>query len=259
MQNRGMQHRVKLFSLSLVSISLAMTSLSGCLKTRAQLRNQSQNEATQAQDGSVPVRVTDVQSDNGQRAVVDELKTEITRLNGRLEDLERTNQDLNQKTGNNEKNKEEENKKLEARIHELETSQLQLIDALKKKEKEAPKVEPVERFNYGKALFAKKKYTESIEAMSDYLKFPKGKSREDALYVRAESYSATNQHKKAIIDYSEINEKFPKSKKMPKVLYKIAMSFDALGMKSDAKVFYQELVDKFPKSAEAKKAQTKIK
>jgi tol-pal system protein YbgF len=259
MQNGQMQHRVNLFTLFIVSISLAMLSLTGCLKTRAQLRNQSQNEAAQSQDGSVPVQVTDVQSDQSQRAMVDELKNEITRLTGRLEDLERTNQELNQKTGTQAKSKEEENKKLETRIQELEATQLQMIEALKKKEKETPKVEPVDRFNLGKELFTKKKYTESIEAFSEYLKFPKGKNREDALYFRAEGYYASNQHKKAIIDYSEINEKFPKSKRMPKVLNKIGMSFEALGMKSDAKVFYQELVDKFPKSPEAKKAQSKIK
>jgi len=256
MQNREMQHRVKILIISSLSFAFATVALTGCLKTRAQLRNQSQNEV--AQDGSVRVQVTDVQPDS-QRAVVDELKTEITRLNGRLEDLERTNNDLSQKTGNKEKTKEEENKKLESRIQELEASQLQMIEALKKKEKETPKVEPTDRFTHGRDLFVKKKYTESIEALSDYLKFPKGKNREDALYFRADSYSATNQHKKAIIDYSEINEKFPKSKRMPKVLAKIAMSFEALGMKSDAKVFYQELVDKFPKSPEAKKALSKTK
>lgn len=229
--------------------------LSGCLKTRAQLRN---DNSSAANDGAVPVKVTDVESQN--QKVVDELKAEIHRLTSRLDEVERTNQDLNQQAGKKDAAKLEETKRLETRIQELEAAQTAMIEALKKKEKEAPpKTEPVAFFEQGKKLHDEKKYGEAAENLTEYLKFPKGKHREEALYLRGESHYSQTQYKKAILDYSELTDSYPKSKRMPQTLMKIGLAFEALGMKADAKVFFQQLVDKYPKSAEAKKAAPKVK
>ena len=105
----------------------------------------------------------------------------------------------------------------------------------------------------------KKEFDAAIESFTQYLKFPKGKNMEDALFARGEAYYAKEQYKKAILDYSSLQEKYPKSKHMPKALLKIGMSFDSLGMKSDAKAFYQEILEKHAKAPEAKSAKAKLK
>lgn len=254
-----MKHRLPT-SLFLTAFALVFAASStGCLKTRAGLRNDMPPSARETEPGGgVPVKVTDVEAQN--QRVVEEMKAEIARLTGRLDELERANQDLTQAASRKEATKSEETKRLEARIQELEASQVQMIEALKKKEREAPpKVDPIGHFEEGKKLHAAKKHQDAIEQFTEYLKFPKGRHREEALFLRAESYYTLTQYKKAIIDYSDIHENFPKSKRMPQVLMRIGLSFEAMGMKSDAKVFFQQLVDKYPKSAEAKKALPKTK
>jgi len=254
-----MKHRRPFFLTALTAIF--MLSASGCLKTRAGLRNDvapGAREGAAAPSSGVPVKVTEVEAQN--QRVVEEMKSEIARLTGRLDELDRTNQELTQSAGRREAAKLEETRKLEARIQELESSQEQMLEALKKKEREAPpKTEPVAHFEDGKALHDAKKHSEAVPQLTEYLKFPKGKHREEALFLRADSYYALTQYKKAIIDYSDLHDNFPRSKRMPQVLMRIGLSFEAMGMKADAKVFFQELVDKYPKSSEAKKALPKTK
>ncbi len=231
---------------------------SGCLKTRAQMKKDSENP-----DSGYPTKVTEVSDADSQR-ITDELRGEINRLNGRIDELQQKNETLAQ-DGAKRLEREAQLREMELKIQELQASQAAMIDALQQKEKarekarEVPKAEPKGEFERGRAAFQSKDYDESIELMSQYLKFPKGKHVEEALFLRAESYSAKGQHEKAIIDYSNLQKKFPKSKSLPKALLKIGASFDALGLKADAKGFYQEVLDKHPKSAEAKTARAKLK
>jgi TolA-binding protein len=65
---------------NLAMVVVLALSMTGCLKTRAQLRED-------AEDGSRPAAPIQEVKPQGQY-VVDELKSEITRLEGRVEDLE---------------------------------------------------------------------------------------------------------------------------------------------------------------------------
>lgn len=244
---------------------VVLLTFSACIKTRSGLRGENQNP-----DTGYETKVTEVATAENQK-VSEELRGEINRLNGRIDDLQKKNENLAldaSKRGE----REAQMRDMEAKIQELQASQAALIDALQKKEKEreervakeqkekeVPKTEPASAFDAGKAAYKEKKHDVAIESLSQYLKFPKGKSTEEALYLRAESYYAKEQYKKAILDFSSLQEKFPKSKYLPKSLLKIGMSFDALGMKSDAKPFYQEILDKHAKAPEAKSARAKLK
>jgi len=231
---------------------LILSIFTGCLKTRAQLKDDGHQNDSNSQP--VPAQVQDVQPQGSY--VIDELKSEITRLTGRLEDLERTQkQAASEKPAAN----PEEVKALQARIVELEQAQASMLEALKKMQNSAPVPDATDSFERGKNQFQSGSFDQSIENFSSYLKSPKGKHVEESTFLRAEAFYEIKQYKKAIIDYSKFPEKYTKSKKLPYVLYKIGLSFDGLGMKDDAKGFYQELVDKFPKSTEAKKAKAKLK
>lgn len=224
---------------------------SSCLKTRAQLKENGSDPDEQLASQPTPIQIKEVQP-HGQY-VLDEIKSEITRLTGRIEDLERNNQD--QKSSN----PIEDLKKIETRIVELEQAQASMLEAIQKLQSSGTLTDSVGSFEKGKNLFLSKNYEGAIEAFSQYLKNSKSKHAEEAMYLRAESYYQIKQYKKAIIDFSKFPEKYHHSKKLPSALYRIGLSFESLGMREDAKGFYQELVDKFPKSSEARNAHSKLK
>ncbi len=238
-----------------IALALACTltvGASSCLKTRAQLRTEEDTDAATPKTADV----RDVQPKG--EYVVDELKAEITRLSGRIEDLERQ-QKQQESSKDGDKKLKEEMTKLETRVVELEQAQASMLTELKKAQSAVPAKEEVEFFSKGKKELAAKNYDQAIEFFTAYLKTPKGKYTEEATFLRADSYFAQKQYKKAIIDYSKFPEKFTSSKHMPTALYKIGQSFEAMGMKDDAKGFYQELIEKFPKAPEAAKARKKVK
>lgn len=232
---------------------------SACLKTRAQLKSETEGEVQN--NSSQPVNQGGVETaGNAQVAnnqVIDELKNEITHLTGRIEELER-NQKPSPTPGDKDPNVEKI-KQLETRIAELEQAQAHMIESLKKNEAEVQTAASGDLFEKGKKQFEQSNYQGAIDTLSVLLKNPKAKHIQEATFIRGESFFALQDYKKAILDYSKFPEKFNDSKRMPAALYKIGLSFEALGMKDDAKGFYQELVEKFPKSVEAKKARSKIK
>jgi len=243
---------------SLLLIPALLLCASSCLKTRTSMKEDTENP-----DSGYTTKVTDVAAQENQK-VAEELRNEINQLNSRIDDLQKKNEAMATDQG---KRVERDNqmRDLETKIQELQASQAALIEALQKKEKdkererEVPKTEPAGVFEKGRNAFKEKKYDEAIEGLSQYLKFPKGKFTEEALFLRGESFYAKEQYKKAILDYSTLQEKYPKSKSLPKSLLKIAHSFESLGMNSDAKAFYQEILDKHPKAPEAKAAKAKLK
>lgn len=239
--------------LLMVCLSLSLSS-AACLKTRAQLKDQDKTEREVSTTKTTPTPVQEVQG----QYVMDEIKSELTRISGRIEDLERTQKQGNQNAATANK---EELKKIENRIAELEQAQANMIEALKKlQETQAQaQVEPKELLEKAKSQMDAGQKEAAVETLTAYLKNPKAKKSEEATYMRAEAYYALKQYKKAIVDYSKFPEKYTKSTHLPSALLKIGLSFEALGMKEDAKGFYQELVEKFPKSSEAKKAKAKLK
>lgn len=231
---------------TLALVVLVSTLGSACLKTRAQLRGHSYEDDEDARRPT-PAQVTPVEPTGGY--ALEEMKSEITRLNGRIEDLERA-----QKGGAQNPAQKEEVKKLENRMAELEQAQANLLETVTKlQETSAAAADPSEFLKKGKALFQEQDFEAAIEAFSTYLKSPKAKKAEEATFFRGESYFHLKQYKKAIVDFSKFPEKFTESAQMPAALLRIGQSFEALGMKEDAQGFYQELTEKFPKSPEAKK------
>ena len=225
-----------------VSILLGLLlSSSGCLRTRAQVKEEDDTDAK--------VEKTAVTTAANSSAV-DELKQELNRLNGRIEDLERSQA----QAGKDGPAAKDEYKKLEGRIVELEQAQMMVLETLKKNQASAPAADPQNVFQRGKTLYGADDFEGAIENLGKYIQSaPSGSHIQEATFLRAEAYFKTKQYKKAIVDYGKFNEKFTKSSHLPAALYQLGRCFELLGMKEDSKAFYQELTDKFPKSAEAKK------
>jgi TolA-binding protein len=239
--------------LTLAAVFGLAFNLSGCLKTRAQLKEDGDEPSTVSSPIPVKQGPTDVMPQGGY--ALDEVKSEMTRMEGRVEDLERAQKDKAQAPGTP---TADDYKKLETRVTELEQAQTSMLEAIKKlQEMPAAAPDPVEMLKKGKNQVEAGNIEGSIETFSACLRSAKGKTAEECTFNRAESYYALKDYKKAIVDYSKFPEKYTRSTFMPKALYRIGLSFDQLGMRDDAKGFYQELVEKYPKSPEAKKAKSK--
>jgi TolA-binding protein len=238
---------MKLRRISVVLALGFLIALTGCLKTRAQLRSE-ESSATESEDRVSAAKAAPENVNGGGQYAIDEIKSEFTRLSGRVEDLERTQKQSPAGP------KPEDLKKLETRITELEQAQASMLEAIKKMQAAPPApADPAELLDRAREQMEGGNFEGAVENLSTYLRSPKAKKAEEATFMRAESYYAMKEYKKAIVDYSKFPEKFTRSPYMPRALFKIGLSFEALGMKEDAKGFYQELLEKFPKSPEAKK------
>jgi tol-pal system protein YbgF len=241
----------------LVGMGIVFSMNSSCLKTRAQLKDEA--EAAEKPSHLSPTPVRDMANPRGDYAI-DEIKSEITRLTGRIEDIERSKKEDSSHAKNAMK---EEVSKLETRIQELEKAQAAMIVEIKKIQSSptaaSSQASTADHFKKAKGLFEDEHYEEAIDHLTEYLKGTGLKKAEEATFMRGESYFNIKNYKKAIVDFSKFPENFKKSKLVPAAIFKIAQSFEALKMKEEAKNFYSEVVEKYPKSPEAKKAKAKLK
>ncbi len=219
---------------------------SGCLKTRIQLReNQEIPEIT------TPLMVEEPQNiyPSGQY-LIEELKAEMTRLSGRLEESEKTQAEWATHLQTFDKN---DHKKLEMRVTQLEQEQTNILESLKKIEENPLLFNPIELYQQAKLAYSHHDYSGALKNFEGYLKTTKPKHMTEAVFYLAESYYYLKKYKQAIVEYSKISEKWPQSSYVAHALYQMGLCFEALGMNEDAEGFYQELLIKHPKSPEAKK------
>ncbi len=177
----------------------------------------------------------------------DELRAELARANGRLEEMQHEQEIKEKSTGEDLKKAQERIAALEKQLKELTPETVAVPEGKT----------PLEA---GKDSYGEGKYEEAIVFFSRFLSGQdSGKQVEEATFLRGESHFKKLQYNKAILDFSKFPEKFQKSPFHPKALLRIAESFEATGRKDDAKVFYSDLVEKFPKTAEGKIAKKKLK
>ncbi len=223
-----------------------------CLKTRSQIKN---DQTPEQEKAGIHANVEPVKS--GNKYEVEELKSEVLNLTGRVEDLERAKREAQDENAGG-----SDPKQLESRISELEQTQTLILTTLKSLQSNIPGATANDLYKKGEAEFKSGKLEDAANTLSLYLKkepvSKNGNNTQKAIFLRAEAYLGLKEYKKAILDYSKFPEKFPTSSRLKDALYKIGLSFDALGMKNDAQPFYQELVERFPNSAEAKKARSKL-
>ncbi|MFZ9595421.1 MAG: tetratricopeptide repeat protein [Bdellovibrionia bacterium] len=238
-----------------LGLLLCFFMLSGCLKTRAQLKEDSRELASYPTLTAPPVQEVKEQS------ALEDIKEAVASLDSRVQELESSLKDPKNILTHPEEQKKWETRlqHLEQQLTQLEQTQNSLTTSLQALENHPSLFQPEETYAQAKKAFESGQFSSAAETWSHYLKMTKAKKIEEATFMRATCYFNLKQFKKAIVDYSQFPEKYPKSPRTPKALYQIALSFDALEMKDDARGFYQELLDKYPGSPEAKKAKKKAK
>ena len=235
----------------LLTLALLFTQ-SACLKTRSQIKGAgSDNEA--ADDSASPAK----------RYELEEIKNEITRVSGKIEEVEHT-----QRTQNAGELKEY-TARLDGRIADLEKNQLLIMAELKEiKDKKTAQAEEAREaaiptndlMGQAKKLLAEKKYEEAAEKFKTVLnKNPKPKDAAEAQFGLGEIEYGLKNYKRAIVHYSKVQEVNASSSRAPASLYKIGLAFQKLNMGKESRGFYAELIERYPKSAEAKKARAKVK
>ena len=206
------------------------------------------NPSTPARPSPLVPSVTPVPSNSQSQYGIEEMRAELAKLSGKVEELEQ-----DKKT--QQVTQQDEQSKLQIKIAELEKQ-------LKEKEEQnnGPAVpEGKTPLQAAKDAYYSSKYETAIQYLDAFLSNnEKGKDVEEGIFIRGESNFKLKQYKKAIVDYSKFSDKFPKSNFNSKALLKIAECFDALEMKEDAKAFYQELFEKYPKTLEGKLAKKKL-
>lgn len=254
-------NRNQIFLFMLIS-SIVFT---GCLKTRTMVRDDGDSEDTSTASGTA-------KSTNSKPShyELEELKTEITRLSGRIEELEHNQKGMNTSETN------QNVAKLDMRVNDLEKNQVLIMTEVKELKdrtnaeaaaaiasaKSAPKNAKAAKslLQDGFTLLMSKNYDEAAEKFKAFgEQNPKGKDAAEMHFGLGEASYGQKAWKKAIVEYSKVQESFDKSPRIPASLLKIGLSFEQLGMAKEAKNFFSELVERYPKSAEAKKAQSKLK
>jgi TolA-binding protein len=251
----------------LLSSGIVFALAQGCVTTRQQLNEERGESTTSTAKPASSVQSEDLNPKSEPKLVqsppatapatapvpvpagsytLDEIRSEMARLGGKVEELEHEKK-------LREEQRLEEQKKLQEKIAELEKQ-------LKEQPPAGPAIpEGKTPLQAGKDVYFNEQYDQAIPYLEKAVQIKDtGKEAEEANYLLGESYFRLKNYQKAIISYSKFPEKFTKSTYHPKALLRIAECFDGMSMKEDAKAFYQNVLDQFPKTAEGKIAKKRL-
>ncbi|WP_413288867.1 tetratricopeptide repeat protein [Bdellovibrio sp. HCB337] len=222
----------------ILSISILSLGLTGCLKTRTDVRETEQKQVIQQEVTKLQRTNADVSS---RFADVEE---DMRNLRGRMEVLEH-------KDGQG--NKEAESAKKFAADQSADANKkiLLLQEGLSALEKTV--------FQLNAEVNGLKAEKAAMVAQASAAQAKAATEAKKGTYELAQESFEQKDWKKAILNYQKYRDENPNGKKFPDATYKMGVSFQELGMKDEAKTFYDELISRFPTSNEAKKAKIRLK
>lgn len=110
---------------------------------------------------------------------------------------------------------------------------------------------------YDKALqsFNSNNYPAALASWTEFIqKYKNHPLAPNALFWQGECHYQQRDYPKAILSYQEVIGKYPKSAKYPTALLKQGISFVIIGKKDAGKLVLNDVIKKFPNSPEAKRA-----
>ncbi|MBV2167727.1 MAG: tetratricopeptide repeat protein [Bdellovibrio sp.] len=215
-------------------IALAVTTLflTGCLKTRNEVRDNEQRQVMQQQ----VVTLQKTNADVGNRFA--DLEEQMRNLNGRVDVVEN-------RLGQNNSGVESALKSSQQQNMDLNQKVTLLQEALTKMERD---------------IFALNAELQAVKADKAAVHAEKSaKQTKKDVYESGQDFFSKKDWKQAILNYQKYRDDNPKGGKFADATYKIGVSFQELGMNEEAKTFYDEVVSKFPKSEEARRAKIRLK
>ena len=220
------------------------------------------------------------------RVELDQMRGEVQKLSGRLEDNERVLKrtverdlgdqdvmkrgvtDLSQKVSDLEKTVRAQQEYLgleaPAQKESRETGRpavepAQPPAATPAAPPEPPKLKEADLYDGSIASFRAGKYEDASLGFKDFLKrYPKSDRAENAQFWVGECYLALKQYEQAILAFQEVIQKFPKGTKVPGALLRQSVAFQEINDKTSSKLLLRKIVKEYPTSSEAKIAAKKL-
>ncbi|MEN0057876.1 MAG: tetratricopeptide repeat protein [Bdellovibrio sp.] len=206
--------------------------LTGCLKTRNEVRDNEQRNVMQQQVVSLQRNNADVSTR------FSDLEEQMRDLTGRVDVVENRQGQGHSSLENSLRNSQQQNADLTQKVALLQ-------EALGKMERDI------------QALNAEIQAVRAEKAAA--VPERSNKSSKKDSYDSGEEFFDKKDWKQAILNYQKYRDDHPKGNKFPDATYKIGVAFQELGLKDEAKTFYDEVVSKFPKSEEARRAKIRLK
>lgn len=124
---------------------------------------------------------------------------------------------------------------------------------------EPAKPKDVELYDNSLALYKNGKFEDAIVGFKDYLKkFPKSDHADNAQFWVGESYFALRQYEQAILAFNDVIKKYPKGNKVPNALLRQSLAFIEINDKTSAKLLLRKIVKEYPNTSEAKIASKRL-
>lgn len=216
----------------IIFTALAGLFLSGCLKTRGDLRPD-QQYAVPTQNTQTVGRAASVNAADS-AARIAELEEQVRILMGRAEESENALRAKNMQV-------QTETQMVQEQKGDLERKLVAYQEALTKMEAQLV----------------------NLNAEVQALRAEKAESQKKSTFKNAfeegQSYFDKKEWKTAILAFQKYRDQNPKGKNFAEATYRIGVSFQELSMKDEAKTFYDEVVASFPQSDAARKAKIRLK
>jgi tol-pal system protein YbgF len=124
---------------------------------------------------------------------------------------------------------------------------------------EASKPNEADLYDGSIASFRAGKYEDASLGFKDFLRrYPKSSRAENAQFWVGECYMALKQYEQAILSFQEVIKKYPKGSKVPAALLRQSVAFQEINDKTSSKLLLRKIVKEYPNSSEAKIAAKKL-
>ena len=107
--------------------------------------------------------------------------------------------------------------------------------------------------------FKAAKYEDARNAFKKYIElYPKTDLADNAQFWIGESYYLENNYEKAILEYEKVVKNYPEGNKVPVAMLKQGMSFLKMADKASAKLLFEQVIKDYPNTNQAKIARAKL-
>jgi tol-pal system protein YbgF len=124
---------------------------------------------------------------------------------------------------------------------------------------EAPRSEELDLYDTSMASFKEGKYEDAMKGFEALIKdYPNSDRSDNAQFWIGECYMGLKQYEKAILAYQEVIKKYPKGNKVPSAMLRQAIAFLEINDKTSTRLLLKKIINKYPNSSEAQIAKKKL-
>lgn len=216
------------------TVLLAEIFLTGCLRTRSDLKDDEQRSTAQDQLKVLQKGQADTESR------FSEIEEQLRNHNGRIELIEHKGGQQSANDDALKKSFNEQNLETQKKVALLQETIIKLESQVNILNQELAQIQ-----NEKASASNSKSLTKDGGKKSSY--------------ETAQDLFNQKDWKKAILSYQKYRDDNPKGKHTADATYKIGVCFQELGMKDEAKTFFEEVSEKYPNSDEAKRSKIRLK